>query len=111
MVVDVPCSSRFNQLHSVVSRGDTDDLGIKVQVVLRQLAEDGIDVFLAVISYHGEMTRQSSSRAALNSEPFRLPGQLEEMVVVEEADQGGCGEVEGGLIGRRRPYSTSHRLM
>jgi hypothetical protein len=38
------------------------------------------------------------SRAALDREPFRATFDLHEVMVVEETNQGTCGEVEGAFV-------------
>lgn len=63
MVIDVTSSSRLDKLYPAVYRAHADDFRVQVQVFLRQLAENCIDVSFAAC----QMTR----RILLTLRPLR----------------------------------------
>jgi hypothetical protein len=99
IVVLMNLPALFDDTHMILVRGNAIDPGIHMQVLLGQPLEHSFDVFLTV--YRDDPFRIDNSigfhadglRSPGYSQPFRSTVDLHEMMIMEESDEGSCGEI------------------
>jgi hypothetical protein len=108
----------FDQRHSIIVGGDALDRGIHMNVLLGQISEDGLDVFLPTnrirsswlvshLEWDVNEEAVEYSRSTFDGQPIRSTVDLHEMVVMEEPDEGFSREIEGAFVGGCRPAEGS----